>query len=266
MTNLASANNNNINEHPFEYKWVPVRALAVDTIYQRKVDDKRVNRMVKHWNPDLVNPPKVSLRQDGSMFVFDGQHTTIGYKIVNGENSMILCKVYRGLTRQEEVELFLAQEGPDKRSLTTNEKLRAMYNMNYEKVRGMVTLAELAGVRVDFGTSQAVNKVTAVSTLFKVYKRMPREQYIDMLIVLREAWNGSPDGFSRELLAGMADFFAAYYGKFKMKDLTKSLSRVTPTQIVREGKGLGTTGSTDARIILRYYNNGRSVNRLPDLL
>lgn len=266
MTNVSLENKKENIGHSFEYKWIPVRALDVDDLYQRQIKDPRIKNIVKHWNPDLVNPPKVSLRADGSMYIFDGQHTAVAYKIHEGEDSQILCKVYRGLTWQEEVELFLAQEGPDKRSLTTNERLRAMYNSNNEQVRSMVKAAELAGVRVDFGTSQAINKVTAISTLFKVYKRLSREQYIDMLIVLREAWGGSPEGFSRELLVGMADFFKAYYTQFKLKDLVKSLSKVSPVQIVREGKSIGTASSTYARIILRVYNSGRSTNRLPDLL
>lgn len=266
MTNVAGkAKDENIG-HSFEYKWIPIRALNVDDLYQRQIKDMRIKNIVKHWNPDLVNPPKVSLRSDGSMYIFDGQHTAVAYKIHEGDDAQILCKVYRGLTWQEEVELFLAQEGPDKRALTTNERLRAMYNSNDEQVRSMVKAAELAGVRVDFGKSQATNKVTAVSTLFKVYKRISREQYIDMLVVLRNAWDGNPEGFTRELLTGMAEFFKAYYGKFKLKDLEKSLSKVSPIQITREGKSIGTASSTYARIILRIYNNGRSTNRLPDLL
>lgn len=266
MTNVSAEAKKENAAHNFEYKWIPVRQLNVDDLYQRRVADARIKNIVKHWNPDLVNPPKVSLRSDGSMFIFDGQHTAIAYKIHEGDDSQILCKVYRGLTRQEEAELFLLQEGPDKRPISVNDRLRAMYNFNDEQVRSMVKAAELAGVRVDFGTAQAINRVTAISTLFKVYKRLTREQYIDMLIVLREAWSGNPEGFSRELLVGMADFFKAYYGQFKLKDLIKSLSRVTPIQIIREGKGMGTSGSTYARIILRYYNSGRSTNRLKDQL
>ena len=44
--------------------------------YQRPLDEALVRKIVAHWNPDLMNLPKVSHR-DGKYYVFDGQHTIV---------------------------------------------------------------------------------------------------------------------------------------------------------------------------------------------
>jgi len=253
-----------------EVKKLNTKDLVVDMMYQRDVDMKRIAKMEKDYDPCLVNFVKVSFR-DGKYYIFDGRHTVVLEKAVrgNGEDVSVACLVYKGLTRLDEMELFVAQNGENAARVGINDKLRALYNFGDTDVVGMVTASQCAGVRVDFTKWQATNKVTAVSTLMHQYLRMPREQFIDMLSTIKAAWLGVPDSFCREILSGMERFYAAYYGDFKAKDLASSLSKITPIQIVREGKGLGSaalSGSTYARIILRQYNNGRRNKRLEDKL
>ena len=252
-----------------EVKKLNTKDLLVDELYQRDVDMKRIGAMVKDYDPCLVNFIKVSFR-DGKYYIFDGRHTSVLEKTVRGKGDdvSVACLVYKGLTRYDEMELFVAQNGKSV-PVNINAKLKALYNFGDKDVKGMVDAAQCAGVRVDFTKGQAVNKVTAISTLIKLYMRMERDQYIDMLYVLRETWEGIPDSFCREMLIAMEKFYQAYWGKFKSKDLIKSLKKVTPVQIVREGKSIGAaalTASVYARIILRTYNMNRTTHRLPDEL
>ena len=254
-----------------EVKKLNTKDLVVDELYQRDVDMKRIGAMVKEYDPCLVNFIKVSFR-DGKYYIFDGRHTSVLEKTVRGKGDdvSVACLVYKGLTRYDEMQLFVAQNGKSA-AVSTNAKLKALYNFGDEDVKGMVDSAMLAGVRVDFTRGQATNKVTAVSTLIKVYMRMKdnREQYIDMLSTLRESWQGIPDSFCREMLIAMEKFYQTYSGRFKRKELVKSLSKISPSQIVREGKSIGAaamTASVYARIILRAYNTNRTTHRLPDEL
>lgn len=253
----------------YEYRKMSTKELMVDDLYQRDIDPKRIAKMVKNYDPCLVNAIKVSYR-DGKYFMFDGRHTSVMEKTVRGKGKDVVvdCKVFSGLTRLDEMELFVAQNG-ESAPVSVLAKLKALYNFGDPDVLGMVSAAQLAGVRVDFTKGQAMNKVTAVSTLMKIYLRAPREQYIDMLSVMRQAWAGIPDGFAREIMIGMEKFYQTYYGQFNSKDLIKSLSKIAPVQIVREGKSIGAatfTSSVYARIILRIYNNGRTTKRLEDKL
>lgn len=252
-----------------EYKKLNTKELCLDKAYQRELDKKRVDRIVRKYDPCLVNAIKVSAR-DGKYFIFDGQHTAVAEKAIKngGKDTVVECKVFHGLTRLDEMELFVAQNG-ESAAVNINAKFKALYNFGDKDVIGMVKGAECAGVRVDFSKAQAINKCIALSTLMKCYLKLDREQYIDMLSTIKMAWGGVPESFCREILLGMKKFYEVYYGEFKSRELAKSLSKISPVQIPREGKAIGAATLTEtvyARIILHTYNGGRSKNRLDDKL
>ena len=252
-----------------EVKALNTKDLVIDPLYQRDLDKKKINKIVKNYDPCLLNFVKVSFR-DGKYYMFDGRHTAVVEKTVRGKGSdvPVACLVFKGLTRLDEMELFCEQNG-EATAVRTNDKYRAQYNFGDPDVTGMVGAAQCAGLRVDFTSGQAENKVTAVSTLMKLYLKMPRTDFIEMLTTIREAWNGTPESLCREILVGMERFFSTYSGRFNPKELAKNLKKVNPAQIVREAKSVGAaalTSASYARIILRVYNSGRSTKRLPDEL
>lgn len=240
--------------------------LIVNGKAQRELQPWKVKKIVKEFNPLLVNPIKVSFR-NGKYYVFDGQHTMEALKEVSNGNCPVRCVVYYGLTEADEAELFIQQSGVSSK-VSAADKMRVRYNYGGEAERDMVRAAELAGVRVDFTGSEAVNKCTAVKTLMDCYKILDRKAFIDMLVIIREAWDGVPGSFSKEVLKGMTRFFSVYYRDFKDKDLISSLSRIRPVTIAREGRGAigAQNGTSYARFILSLYNNGRRTRRLEDRL
>lgn len=253
----------------WEYKVMNTRQLSIDQLYQRKLDPKKINRIVKNYDPCLVNLVKVSFR-DGRYWVFDGQNTVAAEKTVRGKGGdvTVMCKIFYGLTRLDEMELFVAQNG-ESSAVSINDKLRALYDVGGDPdVTGMVRGAESVGVRVDFTKGHAYNKVTALSTLLKSYMKLSRDQYIDMLSTIKMAWQGIPEGYSREILNAMTTIYLNYYGEFKSREMAKSLSKVSPIQIIREGKSYGASNTSVAyaKIILRVYNKNRTTFRLEDTL
>ncbi len=93
-------------------------------IYQRGVERKRVELIARDFNEYIVNEPKVSFR-NGRYYVMDGQHTIEGCILLNGgEDRPILCKVYTGLTMEQEALLFAEQNG-HAAPLSAGIKLRA---------------------------------------------------------------------------------------------------------------------------------------------
>lgn len=254
----------------YVYRNLNTKDIMVDDLYQREVDPKRVARIVKDYDPCLVNCPKVSFR-DSKFWVYDGQHTISAIKLATakGNDTNVECKVYSGLTRLDEMELFVQQNGVSS-PVSVNQKMRSLYNFGDKDVCGMVSAANEAGVIVDFTNAKGFNKCVAPRALMKNYLSMPREQFVDMLKTLSKAWDGTPDSFCREMINGMGLFYKTYYGKFKRTELVKSLHRsVEPIQIVREGKAYNSKinpAEVYARIILRIYNKQRSVTRLEDVL
>lgn len=250
----------------YEYKQVNTKEIFVDALYQRDLEKKKVNKIVKKYNPYLINAPKLSFR-DGRMWVFDGQHTVAAVKAKHGgKDCSIECKVFYGLTRLDEMELFIAQNG-ESSPVRTAEKFRALYNNGDKEICEMVHLIEMAGLEIDFTKGQARNRVIAHAAVYKAYKMLTPIQFVDMLSILREAWDGSQEGLSGEIIKGMAKFYQTYDGEFNRKRVISQLKKVSPLDIVRESRGNTIVGKNGyARTILRIYNVNTSTNRLDDKL
>jgi len=242
--------------HDFEYRMLYPAQIRVDPLYQRPLDDRRVTAIVKAFNGDVFNEPKVSYR-DGAYWVFDGQHSIAAWKkFHNGSEKLIRCKVYLGMTWLDECERFMEQNGISK-DPTTLQKLRAAFNSKDPDVVDMVQKAELCGYKVDFSLGKSPTRIVAVAALFRAYKRLGPERYLAMLTAIRDAWYGDEDAISNHIISGMTTFYANYYGNFDHNDLVRSLKRVSPSAIIRQGKALNHRTNTYAREIVKAYNSKR---------
>ena len=100
-----------MNEFKTEYSQINSKSIISEPSYQRMVDFSRVKKIVSNFNPNLVNPIKVSFR-DGKYYVFDGQHTLKALVAKNNNRDlMVECKVYYGMTLEDEAKLFAEQNG-----------------------------------------------------------------------------------------------------------------------------------------------------------
>lgn len=141
-------------EPNYEYKKLNTRDISVDGLYQRDLSAPKVKKIVREFNPYLVNAIKVSFR-DGKYYVFDGQHTIAAVKAKHkGADCQVDCKVFYGLTRLDEMELFILQNGASS-AVATREKFRALYNNGDPEIASLVKLTEKAGLEVGFDKSQA---------------------------------------------------------------------------------------------------------------
>ena len=74
--------------------------------YQRPVLDRVVDKLVREWDPRLLTPLVVSYR-DGRYNLVDGQHRVCAMRKKNGGKDVTaLCRVYHGLTYEQEAELY----------------------------------------------------------------------------------------------------------------------------------------------------------------
>ena len=249
-----------------EYKRINTKFLFVDPLYQRQIDAKRVAKIVEDFDPNLVNPIKVSYR-DGKYWIIDGHHTEQALIAKNeGRDLPVDCKVFYGMTWMDEVNLFLEQNGKYSRAININDRLRAMNNAGDPDVTGMVKLTEKAGFVIDFKGTKGKNRIIALSTLMKAYSALSQEEYAEYLSLLKKTWNGEPDSLSRELLQGTFIFYRTYKGKFSTKYFVSRLKKVAPYAIIRDGRASSSPGATKyARQILGHYNH-HAKDRLPDLL
>ena len=70
-------------QRPYEEKVINSAFLEIPAEYQRKLNIPNVEKMSAEFTELIANPPKVSYR-DGHYFVFDGQHTIVTRRAMNG--------------------------------------------------------------------------------------------------------------------------------------------------------------------------------------
>ena len=100
-----------IRNAPPTLEWVAVDRLSVDPAYQRAIDGghsrKIIFGMVKCWDWALCQPLVVSRRQDGGLFILDGQHRHAG-AVERGDIPHLPCVILSGCDVAGEAETFVA--------------------------------------------------------------------------------------------------------------------------------------------------------------
>ena len=246
----------------FDYLYIAPKFLRADDSYQRKIDHARVDKIVRNFDPNLFNEPKVSKRDDGFYYIFDGGHSVAAHMTKFGNDKPIKCKVFYGLTQEQEMQLFVQQNGIAK-TPTRIEKLRAMANYNDPDVTDMVESARIAGVLIDFTSEPAANKIIAVDTAFSIFKSIGRSNFINMLCVIKTIWFGDAESYKGVILKGFAYLYkhcSEQMMHISNKDLTNALRGWPISKIMERANQL--QGNADRRyaiaIVERYNRNKRS--------
>ena len=232
------------------YKLMEVssRDLEIPDAYQRKLNAERVAKIVAGFNERIANEPKVSFR-DGHYYVFDGQHTIVARKHMNGNNDLpILCKVYYGMTEAEEALLFAMQTGCSA-ALTPSARLRANLRGEDKASGEFYEATEEAGLHVGFERGGGTGRILCINTAFAEFKRVGAEIYKEALTILLEAWGGDPDSLRAEVIQGIVHFVELYNGEYDRERLIYSLRSYEPKFIYAAGKA-----EKELRGVKRYVN------------
>ena len=191
---------------------------------------------------------KLSFR-DGHYYVFDGQHTIVARKHMNGNNDLpILCKVYYGMTEAEEALLFAMQTGYSA-ALTPSAKLRANLHGEDKASGEFYEATEEAGLHVGFERGGGVGRIICINTAFAEFRRAGAELYKEALTLLLEAWGGDPDSLRAEIIQGIVHFVELYHGEYDRERLIYSLRAYEPKFIYAAGKA-----EKELRGVKRYVN------------
>lgn len=203
-------------------------------LYQRGVQRKRVELIAAHFNEYTANEPKVSFR-NGRYYVTDGQHTIEGRILRNGgEDLPILCKVYTGLTVQQEALFFAAQTGFSA-PLTAGIKLRANVVGGDAVSKAFIAANNRVGLVIDYTQQASDYRIGCVGTALRLYKRMGESLYCETMQYIVKAWEGNPDSLRAAVLKGMMHFIELYHDEFDEERLIRALRSIHPMEIYRTG-------------------------------
>lgn len=215
-------------QRPYEEKVINSAFLEIPADYQRDLSIPNVEKMSAEFTELIANPPKVSYR-DGHYFVFDGQHTLVTRKSMNGG-----------------AELRAALVGKDAESIA------------------FLNATESTGLQLGLDSYRAPWKIICIRTAFKEYKAYGADLYKEALTMLAKGWEGDPDSLRSGILQGMVRFVALYQGEYDPERLVKRLQTIHPMTLVRDEKSLsGTVSYKYMMLILRTYNGSSRRFNLP---
>lgn len=265
--------NRPINTFPNQYAPPPYEMILLNSrqliypreIYQRGLQDSRAARIADDFNEYVANEPKVSFR-GGKYYVFDGQHTVEARKLLNGGKDLyVLCKVYTGLTEEQEARLFAIQTGIAA-PLTAGIKLRANVFSGEPISEKFLRATQESGLTIDYSQQYGDYRIGCVGTALSEYKRVGETLYRETLQIIVEAWEGQQDSLRAEVLIGMMRFVELYHGEFDRDRLIRTLKNIHPISIYRDGQAnlTGLPGYKKYLLpIYRCYNGKSRKNSLP---
>lgn len=178
--------------------------LTSGLAYQRPVNPKEVERLVREWDERLLDFVTVSYR-DGRFNVVDGQHRISALRQMNGGRGvMVSCRVYDRLTYEQEAELCYKLDKAKKRlslSQSTNALVESGMDPEALEIRRLV---EECGFTWALGRKHGkTGEIVATRALVNAYRMLGGAAFTRMLCLLRDTWRGSAGvGSLRTGLAG----------------------------------------------------------------
>lgn len=234
--------------------------------YQRPVNQKEVDRLVREWDDRLLEDVIVSFR-DAKFYVVDGQHRIAAMrKMNNGQGVMVRCRVYSGLSYEQEASLCYRLDRAKKRlslSQSTNALVESGVDAQINEIRCLV---EQAGFVWALHKKRGkTGEIVTTRALVNAYRLLGGPAFLRMLTLLWGTWQGDPRSLTAAVLSGMALFVKAYETEITDNIFISRLSKADPDEINRRGRADFSTNNTAlrfARVILEKYNGQRG-KKLP---
>ena len=260
---LSNLNLSSLPECNFEVRYVDSVLLNPCAEYQRLLRMGKVAKIAANFSEYIANEPKVSYR-DGRFYVFDGQNTVEARRTcIGGKDVTIRCKVFYGLTKEDEATLFAIQTG-NATCLTAGERLRANLVAENPDALYFVGITSNAGVEFAYDGIRAPWKIYCIETAYELYKQYGCERYVEMLHIINEAWKGNVDSYLAGVIRGVARFISVYEGEYSRERLVQQLARTHPKTITQLAqKDTGSSANRHMRQILRIYNGASREMSLP---
>lgn len=249
-----------------EYNLIPVMPSRIRYAdYQRNGIERHIEDICDNYNGDVQNEPKLSYRNN-VYWCFDGQQTISAWVRKFGDIP-ILCKVYNGMTYEEEAKLFAIQSNNIR--IHPLKAFDGDLKGNESSAIEIRNAVELAGYRIPTAPTHANDAIQCIGALKKAYAKIGFKGISDVLLTIRNTWGYAEFSTNSKIVDGMIKFYSVYHDMYNMKDLISSLQKngCCPVDILTSARSMGGKVSTTnvARTILMRYNHGRR-NRLPDKL
>lgn len=247
-----------------EYNPGTLRTLSTSQLtsglpYQRPVEQKKVDKIIREWNPRKITPVIVSFR-DGTFNIVDGHHhTEAAQQMAGGGDVDVPCIIHTGLTYQEEAQMY-ADLDTDKTPLPPHQHTKALVEAGSDpKIMDIQQLVENSGFTWALDVQTGVPyEIAPIRTLINAYQLLGSAGFSWMLALLAGAWQRTPHSLRFAMLSGMAPFLKTYGPELDNQTFIACMSSVSPDEIIRHGRINSSIALRHARIIWESYNSRQS--------
>lgn len=238
---------------PSKVMEVPVHLVQFAN-YQRPVDMKKVEAIMREFNPRRVRPIELSYR-DGVYYCFDGQHRLRAYQRLG--QTKIEAQVHFGLTYKEEAKLFADQHRNEKHISKRDEWRARVLAGNADAGASAVSeTLRVYGYTMDICPQTGLTPVGAINEIQKLYDETGLPGLNSALAIATGAWGNTREAVHREILSGLRTIVKSYsLQKPQIKRFIKKLSAFPPNEILKKSATVfGRGGKRTARCMVDYYN------------
>lgn len=240
------------------FEMVPVDNLKINK-YQRGLSVLFAKTIGFEFDANRVGVITVSYR-DGQFNVLDGQHRVYGAKIA--EIPMLMCHIIRGLTYQQEAELF-KDLNKQRKGLLAFDYFNAGFEADEIEAIEIKEIIEMNGLTISRGSGH--NLIQALRTVSNIYRKFGKEHLSTTLKFIKATWDGETKSLNNSMLKGVAEFLNVYSGEVTLGKFAKQLRRWDPEKITREADNDSsnvTKAIKTVNVIFKYYNYKLASNRL----
>ena len=177
--------------------------------------------------------------------------------IVNGTTNYMLTRMAdNGLSYEDEAYLFALQSG-ESRDVAFNTRLRALMLSGSQEATDFRAHTAQAGFQLADGAGSATkNTIAAIAKAYRLYKEYGPEQYVQILQLIADTWNGAAWSVTGYLLGGVAVFLREYGEEYSRSRFIKRLRSAT-YETLRDEARRQQRGSSDvahALAVTKLYN------------
>jgi hypothetical protein len=265
MTKTSVMNEN------FTVEYIPVNELEVDRTVQRQfLDTRKVEKIVRNFNADALDVITVSWRNDVTKVILDGAHRVEAIRRVTSNTGEVLCRIFRGLAREQEAQMFLDLNEGNKPTLIDRFQVR--------KVAGDKVAVEMDEVLRSYGWKvvggTAPGSFQCVGAAEKIFLRgRDDDKYPDLfsntIMVVTRAWENSVAGVMAPILEAISSILMEYGDAVDVGRLERVLRNWSggPHVLMEDGRTLarsvrGRPAMGIATRIVDEYNVGLKSRKL----
>ena len=180
-----------------EMKMVNVNHIHVDERYQRKLDTGRLKRLAKAFDQGASKAVSLSLRPDGTMWIYDGNHTLALYK--EAGRKYIPAVIIRG-TAEEEAGWFVLMNGAGPVKANPSQKQQAAH------FAGDAVAIEAQAILDDFGILIATGGTGAGQTraidFIKTCLKSDKPRLLFAMGMIDRLWQNEREAWTRTIMRG----------------------------------------------------------------